>query len=130
MIPVRVLHWLGQRARTKNAKEFLRAVSDPAAAQRARLRSILQRNAQTSYGKEHGFAGIDSPEAYAERVPIVTPLQHQVQVDRMLAGEANVLTAEAPVYYVQTTGSTGVPKHVPVTPSYRVEFQKALHASL
>jgi GH3 auxin-responsive promoter len=130
VIPVRVLHWLGQRARTKNAKEFLRAAADPGAAQRARLLSILERNAQTSYGKEHGFAGIDSPEAYAERVPIVTPLEHQVQVNRMLAGEQNVLTAEAPVYYVQTTGSTGVPKHVPVTPSYRVEFQKALHASL
>lgn len=130
MIPVRVLHWLGQRSRTANAKEFLRAVSDPGAAQRARLLSIVQRNANTSYGKAHGFSSIDSPEAYAAQVPIVTPLQHQEQVNRMLAGETNVLTAEAPVYYVQTTGSTGVPKHVPVTPSYRVEFQKALHASL
>ncbi|MBL4849499.1 MAG: GH3 auxin-responsive promoter family protein [Planctomycetes bacterium] len=130
MIPVRVLHWLGQRSRTANAKEFLRAVGDPGAAQRARLRLILRRNAGTSYGQTQGFGSITTPEEYAQRVPIVTPLEHQAQVNRMLAGEANVLTAEAPVYYVQTTGSTGDPKHVPVTPSYRVEFQKALHASL
>jgi hypothetical protein len=129
VIPLRMLHWLGQRSRAAAAKEFLRAVHDPQAAQRARLEAILRRNESTAYGKQYGFADIRDPEAYRERVPVVTPLEHAPWVDRMLAGETNVLTAEAPVYYVQTTGSTGVPKHVPITPSYRLEFQKALHSS-
>src|SRR5256885_8227481 len=30
--------------------------------------------------------------------------------------------------YVRTTGSTGAPKHVPITPAYRAEFQKTVRS--
>lgn len=131
MIPVSWLHWLGQRSRAGVARSLSDAWDDPERAQRARLRDILRRNQGTEYGRKHGFASVaGDPAAYARQVPIVRPDEHAPWVDRMMRGERNVLTAEAPVYYVQTTGTTGVPKHVPITPSYRAEFQRSLHASM
>lgn len=130
MIPVSWLQRLGQLQRGKSARELLRALDDPRRAQEARLLDILRRNQDTLYGKEHGFASIKDPATWAKQVPIVLPVDHARQVDRAMAGEPNVLTAERAVYYVQTTGSTGAPKHVPITPSYRAEFQRSLHASM
>lgn len=40
-------------------------------------------------------------------------------VDRMLHGEDGVLTAERPVMFARTSGTTGRPKHVPITPTCR-----------
>ncbi len=130
MIPVSWIHRLGQLSRGRTARAFVRAAGDPEAAQRSRLQHILRANARTTFGREHGFDTLRGPADYAARVPLTTPQEHQRWVDRVMHGEAHALTHERPVYYVQTTGSTGVPKHVPITPSYRVEFQRALHASL
>ena len=41
------------------------------------------------------------------------------RIDRMTAGSSNVLTAEDPVLFAQTSGTTGQPKFIPVTPTCR-----------
>lgn len=128
--PPALLHVLGQAARTRHALAFAHAADEPGLAQWSRLRSILRANAGTEYGRRYGFADIDSPARYAQRVPLVTPAEVAPFVDRMMAGERGVLTAEAPVYYCRTTGSTGRPKHVPITPAYRAEFQKTVYVAL
>ena len=127
---VRALHALGQQSRGKAAREFDVASQDVEAAQRKVLGAILARNHGTEYARAHGVtAGMD-PAAFIKAVPVMTPQTLQPLVKRLLQGERNILTADAPVYYVRTTGSTGEPKHVPITPSYRVEFQKTVHVAL
>ena len=39
-------------------------------------------------------------------------------VCRLLAGEGNVLTRESPFMFATTSGTTGEPKHIPVTPGW------------
>jgi hypothetical protein len=58
------------------------------------------------------------------------PLALQPWVRRMMDGEQNLLTAERPVYYVLTSGSTAEPKYIPITPTYRRELQATVHVSL
>ena len=36
-------------------------------------------------------------------------------MQRVVAGEHNIFTAEAPVMFAQTSGTTGDPKYIPVT---------------
>ncbi len=39
------------------------------------------------------------------------------RIDRVTRGEKGVLTAEDPVLFAQTSGTTGTPKYIPVTPT-------------
>jgi hypothetical protein len=123
------LHALGQMSRRRDALDYERAAGDPQAAQAAFLGRLLQRHADTAYGRQHGFAGIASPEAYAEKVPLMTPADMQVWVRRTMAGERRLLTPEDPVFYGMTAGTSGQPKCVPVTPTYRKEFQRTVSVS-
>lgn len=125
-----LLHALGQAQRAGPAAAFALAAMNPQRAQRQKLEEILSRHAGTEYGRAHGFGSIRTPEEYAQRVPIMTPADLAPYVERQMSGERNVLTAEAPVYYVRTTGSTGAPKHVPITPAYKRDFQKTVAVAL
>jgi hypothetical protein len=127
---VRALHALGQQSRGKAAREFSAASTAVEDAQRTVLNAILARNHATEYARSHGLRATMEFKDFTNALPVLTPTALQPLVNRMLAGERNILTADAPVYYVRTTGSTGEPKHVPITPSYRVEFQKTVHVAL
>jgi hypothetical protein len=123
------LHLLGQSQRRRTAGEFNRAALDPRAAQHAKLSEILRRNQGTEYGVAHGFAKISSPEEFAQ-VPLMTSADLVPLVDRLMAGERNLITADPPIFYSLTSGSTGVGRKIPITASFRAEFQKTVHASL
>lgn len=123
-----LLQVAGDLARGRHAREFEEAARDPERAQRAVLQRILARNAGTAYARAH-FNGARTAEDY-QKAPLLSPAELQPWVAREMAGERNLLTADAPVYYVRTTGSTGQPKHIPITRSYRDEFQRTVHVSL
>ncbi|MBX7098323.1 MAG: GH3 auxin-responsive promoter family protein [Myxococcaceae bacterium] len=132
MAPPRLvlLHALGQLARARAAFELELAGRDVKRAQEAKLRALLSAHRDTEYGRAHGFAKLRTPQDYSAAVPLLTPEGLAPYVDRLMAGERNLLSAEAPIYYVRTSGSSGEPKHVPITPSYRTELQKTVQASL
>jgi len=104
---------LGRRAAAR-FEQSTRCVEET---QRRKLREILQRNADTEYGREHGFRSLIGLEDYAKAVPVVSYEDLAPLVQRMAAGEANVLTAETPVMFSRTSGTTGEPKLIPVTPT-------------
>jgi hypothetical protein len=124
------LHLLGQASRLSPMRRFAHLADRPAAAQRAKLLDLLSHNAATEYGKAHGFSSVRGPEDFARRVPLVTPEGVQPFVERQMRGERGILTAEPPVYYTRTSGSTGASKHVPITDAYRRDFQKTVHVAL
>lgn len=125
-----LLHAIGQATRLAPALRFRRQARDPRATQEALLASILAANAETELGRRYGFSSIKNYADYAARVPFMTAADLAPLVERQMRGERGVLTAEAPVYYVRTTGSTGEAKHVPITATYRAQFQQTVHVSL
>jgi sterol desaturase/sphingolipid hydroxylase (fatty acid hydroxylase superfamily) len=90
-----------------------RQARQPETAQRAVLASILARNRDTRFGQAHGFATIRDIDAFRARVPVQHAPDLQPWVTAQMAGEA-ALTAEPPVLYALTSGTTGAPKHIPV----------------
>lgn len=109
----------------RTRKELERAVADPRRAQEERLRKILLENADTEVGRRFGFREIRDLDEYRRKVPLcrwddVAPL-----VDRMIAGERNVLVSEAPFFYATTSGTTGRRKLIPVTSSFVNECRVA-----
>jgi acyl-coenzyme A synthetase/AMP-(fatty) acid ligase len=99
------------------ARRFDAAADDPVATQNALLRDLMRRNSGTDYGRRHGFGSVRGFADYQRQVPIVTYNDIAGDIDRVVAGERNVLTAEDPVMFAQTSGTTGKPKLIPVVPS-------------
>ena len=91
------------------------AFEKPRAAQESALRDILAAHAATAYGREHGFADIRDWRGYRERVPVVDYEALRPFVDRMLAGEPDVLVRGRASYFSTTSGSTAAPKFIPGT---------------
>lgn len=103
----------------KSAARFESLTQSVKESQQRKLREILKRNAGTEYGKQFGFDSIGSLAEYARAVPVITYEDISERVDRMANGEPNVLTAEMPILFAQTSGTTGKPKLIPVTPTCR-----------
>jgi hypothetical protein len=80
------------------------------------LLRIIRKNSGTEYGRKYGFSEIRDVDAYRRQVPFTVYSDYEPYIERMTQkGEQNVLTAEPPVYYAETSGTTGKPKNVPVT---------------
>jgi hypothetical protein len=109
------------------ANRFDDATWQPAAAQEEKLLEIVRRSEGTAYGREHGFDQIRSIRDFQAHVPPNTYDTLEPYVERMLGGEENILTAERPLMFATTSGTTGRSKYIPVTPSYIREYQHGLH---
>ena len=102
----------------RHDRRFERATAAPERAQAAALRTLLQRNAGTAFGREHGFAAIRTPAEYRRAVPLRDYEAFRPYVRRIVAGEPGVLTAEPVTAFATTSGTTGEAKLVPVTASW------------
>lgn len=79
------------------------------------LRKILKDNADTEYGMEHSFSKIKTIEDYRKHVPLSDYDDFKQYVDRMYEGEENILTSYPLETFAITSGTSGWPKHVPLT---------------
>ena len=100
------------------ARRFDRAAAEPERAQAAVLRALLRRNAQTAFGREHGFGAIRTVAEYRRAVPVRDYEALRPYVRRIVEGEAAVLTAEPVTAFATTSGTTAEPKLVPVTAAW------------
>ncbi len=109
--------WTVRFVTGRAAGRFEAATKEPVPVQQEKLLSLVRRNAGTDYGRRHGFEKIRSIRDYQRQVPVVNYEDIRADVDRVVAGESGVLTAEDPVMFAQTSGTTGEPKRIPVTPT-------------
>ena len=96
-------------------RSFDRATRDPNAVQLRLLQRILKANADSAFGREHGFSSISSFEKYRNAVRIGDFEAVRPWVDRIVAGERRVLTHDDPYLFAMTSGTAGQPKLIPVT---------------
>ena len=118
------------RANRQHAHAEEEAFRDPRAAQHAALRRFLDRNADSEYGRRHGYRGIRSIEEFQARVPVVDYHDLEPWIARAVAGEGNVLTTEPVIAVEPTSGSSGGTKLVPITRALLDEFRRGVGAWL
>ncbi|MGE5453413.1 MAG: GH3 auxin-responsive promoter family protein [Acidobacteriota bacterium] len=107
------------------AKALHTAFQDPAAAQHARWQRLIQANALSDYGRQHGFDRIHSMADYQRKVPVVDYEAVQPWIDRIAMGEQAVLT-QAPVRMLEPSGgSTSTNKYIPYTDDLLEDFARA-----
>lgn len=99
-------------------KQFEATTHRPAETQQRVLNRLLRNNAQTAFGREHGFDSIRTVADFQKRTPIQSFSGFSPWVDRIAAGEKAVLTREPVVFFNKSSGTSGKPKLIPVTQSW------------
>ncbi|MHC4218589.1 MAG: GH3 auxin-responsive promoter family protein [Planctomycetota bacterium] len=118
------LGWIGASA--GRARRFRRALDDPGCAQRRILARYLRDNAETAYGGRFGFSEIRTAAEYQTRVPLTTYDDYAPYIDRIMAGEAGVLTRDPVLRLVPSSGSTSARKLIPYTRGLQRELSAAI----
>jgi len=109
------------------ARKTAKWVRNPLETQEKLFKKLLSEARETAFGKDHGFASIDSHKTFAEKVPIRDYEELKPYIDRVVAGEENVLWPGKPVYFAKTSGTTSGVKYIPITREaikYQVEASR------
>ena len=69
----------------------------------------------TEFGQDHDFISINSHDDYVKRVPIRDYEALRPYVDKVVAGQDNILWKGKPIYFAKTSGTTSGAKYIPIT---------------
>ena len=82
------------------------------------LSTILKRNQDTVIGRKYRFETISSPEKFTENVPLTDYQKMRPILEEVYKNPTGkIMTAEPVIWYLRTSGSSGKPKDMPITPS-------------
>lgn len=97
---------------------LIAALGDMRGRQHDVLTDLLDFNSGTEFGKRHDFGRIRDIDDFRKAVPVQDYAAHAPLIERMAAGEPNLLSADQPVVFFTSSGSTGAHKKIPVTPRF------------
>ncbi len=108
-------------------RRFERLLRDARYVQRRWLFDRLRRCRETKFGRDHGFAGVQTLRDFRRQVPVARYDYFAPYIDAVARGEISALVpdGEKVERFTITTGSTGKPKLNPVTSSWLAEYRDA-----
>ena len=123
---LRPVAWLAGQHAARQLRAFMAAHERTERVQDELLRAMVGRHAETAFGRDHGFASIRGYEDFRRAVPVGSYETHRPYVERVLAGETEALVprGERVLMFSLTSGTTGAPKHVPVTRRFLADMRK------
>ncbi|WP_106793773.1 GH3 auxin-responsive promoter family protein [Aquimarina sp. Aq78] len=109
--------------KTLGAKVFARRIrkkinkwaSNPIKTQEQVFASLIEKAENTAFGKDHNFQQIKTYSDFTQNVPIRDYEELKSYVNRVVAGENDVLWPGKPLYFAKTSGTTSGAKYIPLT---------------
>jgi GH3 auxin-responsive promoter len=89
--------------------------NNPIETQQKVFRDLIRQAKNTVFGKDHFFFEISTYEAYQKRVPVRDYEALRTYVERVIAGENDILWKGKPIYFAKTSGTTSGAKYIPLT---------------
>ena len=89
--------------------------NNPIETQHKVFKNLIREATSTAFGQDHNFISIDSYKEFVKRVPVRDYEALKPYVDRMVAGESNILWKGKPLYFAKTSGTTSGAKYIPIT---------------
>lgn len=90
-------------------------LADPVGCQERLMHSFVEQAKNTVFGKDHDFENIRSYEDFKQRVPLRNYEQLLPYIEKIKAGEKDVLWTGRPAFFGKTSGTTSKTKFIPVT---------------
>jgi len=83
------------------------SLEKPLEAQKQTLKDLVEKYAQTEYGKKHGAQNISSIQDYQAKMPIINYAGMQPYLAQIQSGNYQAFLSEPAETWVMTRGSTG-----------------------
>ena len=79
------------------------------------FKNLIAQAQNTTFGKDHNFSNIKSYEDFIKQVPIRDYEELKPYIEKVIAGESDVLWKGKPIYFAKTSGTTSGVKYIPLT---------------
>lgn len=94
-------------------------------AQERTLQKLIAEAEHTVFGVDHHFHNIKNYQDFKERVPIRDYEDLRPYIERVVAGESDILWKNKPQYFAKTSGTTSGVKYIPISKESMPEHIKA-----
>jgi hypothetical protein len=113
--------------RLQRLNRYLADANDCRDVQRERLWEKLRLNADSEYGRKHGFSDIKTVEEFRKRVPISGYETFRPYVERVKQGDTQALFGSGTkvLMFSMTSGTTSQSKYVPITNHFFREYKRS-----
>ncbi|MDC7127401.1 MAG: GH3 auxin-responsive promoter family protein [Spirochaetales bacterium] len=108
----------------KRLDQIKKRTYNPEKYQREFLDKVIKNNVNTVFGKDHNFDSIKNYEDYCKNVPIRDYNGFNKYHELLQKGESDVLFKGRPAMYNTSSGTTGKPKLIPISPEFYKKLSK------
>lgn len=96
-------------------RSVLKWANNPIETQNNVFKNLMQEAKDTQFGRDHDFHAIISHSDFVSRVPVLDYEDLKPYVERVVAGESDILWKGKPLYFAKTSGTTSGSKYIPLT---------------
>ena len=96
-------------------KSIQKWANNPIDTQNKVFQKLISEATTTQFGQDHDFISINNHEDFLNRVPVRDYEDLKPYVERVVAGEENILWKGKPIYFAKTSGTTSGAKYIPIT---------------
>ncbi|REG89327.1 GH3 auxin-responsive promoter family protein [Winogradskyella sediminis] len=97
------------------AKRIQKWSTRPVETQQKVFENLISKAKHTAFGKDHNFESITTYAEFKKNVPIRDYEELKPYVERVVAGEEDILWKGKPLYFAKTSGTTSGAKYIPIT---------------
>jgi hypothetical protein len=115
---------VGRRAYSR----LMRLARHPEVAQRDALLAIIRLCRDTAQGRRFGLDRVETVDGFRRAVPIQAYEDLRAAIEREIATGTREIAPEIALMYARTSGTTGKPKYIPVTPATLRQAKSAQQA--
>jgi len=90
-------------------------INNPLETQESVFQDLISTATTTAFGKDHNFVSINSHSDFVKQVPVRDYEGLRFYIDKVVAGEENILWPNKPLYFAKTSGTTSGAKYIPIT---------------
>ena len=110
----------------RQVRAFLRAHQNTAQVQDDLLAELIARHGETDFARDHSFHAIRTYDDFRSAVPVRSYEDMQPYMDRVFQGQTSALfpAGEKIMMFSRTSGTTGRPKHIPVTGRFLASMRR------
>ncbi len=93
----------------------MRRAMDPVVTQKKVLEGLLKPGARTAFGRDHRLGQVSDHTGLQQAIPLRDYEGFEPYIERIIAGEEDVLWPGLPLYLCKTSGTTSGAKYIPIT---------------
>ena len=88
--------------------------NNPIVSQEKVFTTLIKQGGNTEFGKDHNFNGITDYETFKKNVPVKDYEDLKPYIEKIKAGQENILWPGLPNYFSKTSGTTSGAKYIPI----------------